>query len=244
MYIEKLTVRGYEAGIDGRVKIQALCNYMEEAAGNHASQLGCGIETLRDQGLTWVLARARMVLHGTPPYPGERIAVHTWPVGTERLLFRRDYRLHSAGGACILSGVSNWVLMNSTTRKLEKMPAWAASLTTPEAGTALEDGEIRLPVLANGIPGPEFTVRLADIDQNGHVNNVRYIEFGLEGAVRYQQEQGGSAGAGTLCALDIIFRAEALFGDSIVCATGPDPTKRIRYSIRYAEKAPGKNWPE
>lgn len=241
VFQETFALRGYEAGGHGRVSLRTLCNYMEEAAGKHAEALGCGLEAMREQGITWVLARQRIEL-GYMPTPEEHLMVRTWPVGVERLSFRRDFHME-CNGHTVLRAVSHWVLMNATTRKLEKMPSWAQNLGFPQAGVALEEGDIRIPpvpfvccgskpaVAGNAmnaenapgaVAGPDFPVRLADIDSNGHVNNVRYADFALEAAHCFFASQGQAVGETALAGLDIVFRAEALWGDTIASASMPE----------------------
>ncbi|WP_034636863.1 acyl-[acyl-carrier-protein] thioesterase, partial [Desulfovibrio cuneatus] len=241
VFHETFAIRGYEAGGHGRVSLRTLCNYMEEAAGKHAEALGCGLDAMREQGITWVLARQRIEL-GYMPAPEENMVVHTWPVGVERLSFRRDFHME-CNGHTVLRAVSHWVLMNATTRKLEKMPPWAQSLAFPQAGLALEAGDIRIPPVplaflaetpavagnavgvkeaAAALPGPEFPVRRADIDSNGHVNNVRYVDFALEAAHCFFASQGQGVGERALAGLDIVFRAEALWGDTVASASMPE----------------------
>ena len=241
VFHETFAIRGYEAGGHGRVSLRTLCNYMEEAAGKHAETLGCGLDALREQGITWVLARQRIEL-GYMPVAEEQLVVHTWPVGVQRLSFRRDFHME-CNGHTVLRAVSHWVLMNATTRKLEKMPPWAQSLAFPQAGLALEAGDIRIPPVpslalvhepaakgnalgaeqaAFAVPGPEFPVRLADIDSNGHVNNVRFIDFALEAAHCFCASQRLPVGEFALAGLDIVFRADALWGDTVASASMPE----------------------
>ena len=241
VFHETFALRGYEAGGHGRVSLRTLCNYMEEAAGKHAEALGCGLEAMHEQGITWVLVRQRIEL-GYMPVAEEQLVVHTWPVGQERLSFRRDFHME-CNGHTVLRAVTYWVIMNTTTRKLEFMPPWAQSLAFPQAGLALENGDIRIPPVpcaffaeapavaggasgaeeaAGAVPGPEFPVRLADIDSNGHVNNVRYMDFALEAAHCFSASRGKAVGEPALAGLDIVFRAEALWGDIVASASMPE----------------------
>ena len=241
IFHETFALRGYEAGGHGRVSLRTLCNYMEEAAGKHAEVLGCGLDAMRKQGITWVLARQRIEL-GYMPVVEEPLVVHSWPVGVERLSFRRDFHME-CNGHTVLRAVTHWVIMITTTRKLEKMPPWAQSLAFPQAGLALEAGDIRIPPVpcaflaqtpatavrasvaegaAGAVPGPEFPVRLADIDSNGHVNNVRYMDFALEAAHCFFAGQGHAVGEAALLGLDIVFRAEALWGDTVASVNMPE----------------------
>ncbi len=213
-HTEQFTVRRTELGTDFRVRAQAVCNYMEEAAGNHAAALGVGVEHLAADGLAWVLAKMRILFQRFPE-AGERLSLETWPVSIERLQFRRDFSLCDAKGEEIITAVTQWVVLGIASRRIERIPQNIAHLRPENPRYAVADGDIRIPAIPDDPTrhaGPAFPIRLADIDQNQHVNNVRYVDFALEAAY-------SSGSAGPLRQLDLIFRAEGLRGDIIASAT-------------------------
>lgn len=205
---ECFIARQHEMDMDHLLRVQCICNYMEEAAGNHADALGAGLARLAKDNLAWVLAKMRLELFRRPG-PGEALRVDTWPVRLERVQFRRDFILYDAQENILATGVTQWVVMGLASRKLERFPLYIAELEPDNPPLAQESGDIRIPAVGETeMPGPLFPVRLADIDQNRHVNNGRYVDFALEAA-----EACGMAGR--LRRLDIIFRSEGLRGDVI-----------------------------
>jgi acyl-CoA thioesterase FadM len=231
---EDCLVRCYDVGPDERLRPERLCNYFEEAAGRHAAALGLGIDRLARDGHAWVLAKMRLVLSRLPR-AGERLRVTTWPVRVERLQFRRDFMAYDEAGAVPARAVTQWVIINLATRRLERFPAHIAALAPANPASALDDGDIRIPALdERALPGPSFPVRLADIDRNRHVNNSHYVEFALEAALSANKTTGASAAAEhdrlaalapeeELRGLDILFRAEGRFGDLIATRGMPEP---------------------
>lgn len=219
VYEEAFTTRFHEMGMDHLLRVQCICNYMEEAAGKHAEALGVGIERLERDKLAWVLAKMRLELNDRPgPEQGVRIA--TWPVKVERLQFRRDFIMYGENGDVLAAAVTQWVVMGLESRKLERFPLYVREMEPESPQLALEDGDIRIPAVSGDAPeGPVFPVRLADIDQNRHVNNGRYVDFALESA----EVMGAEAGAMELRRLDLLFRAEGLRGDIIASRAMPEP---------------------
>ena len=216
---EVFLTRRYELDTDHLLRVQCICNYMEEAAGAHADALGVGISRLLEDNLTWALAKMRLILHRRPG-PGENITVVTWPVSVERVQFRRDFILYDSRDTIFATAVTQWVVMGTQSRRLERFPFYIAELQPEDPPLAQENGDIRIPVADDSGPtgypvGLSFPVRLADIDQNRHVNNGRYIDFSLEAADR-------AGASGDLCQIDIIFRAEGLRGDVIAVKTAPE----------------------
>lgn len=237
IYIEHFMTRQHELGPDRLLRVQCVCNYMEEAAGKHADSLGVGLARLQEQDLAWVLVKMRLRLHSRPG--AERpVRVDTWPVAVERAQFRRDFLLFDDAGGLLASAVTQWVVMGTKSRKIERLPDFIVELQPENPPRAEEDGDIRIPALKDdAAPGPVFPVRLADIDQNLHVNNGRYTDFSLEAADVFMhgapvhefgrqpaqppqvsaQARAASGGVPQLTLLELIFRAEAVRGD-VVCS--------------------------
>lgn len=213
-HVEHFLTRRYEMGRDHLMRPQCICNYMEEAAGIHADKLGVGLDRLAQDGLAWVLAKMRLRLFRRPA-PGERVVLETWPVSVERVQFRRDFILYDESRQTLATAVTQWVIMGLASRRVERFPSRFAALVPDNPPLAQESGDIRIPPVDNGRPGPLFPIRLADIDQNEHVNNGRYIDFALEAA-----HTAGKPGEPVQ--IDLIFRAEALRGDTIACATATE----------------------
>lgn len=224
-HVETFIPRQYELGPDYRIRVQSAACYMEEAAGNHATALGVGLTHLREHDITWVLAKLRLILHRLPG-AGEEVRVVTWPVRVERLQFRRDFFMYGPGDEVLAAAVTQWVLLGLSSRRMERMPGDILRLQPENPPLAVHDADIRVPAVKDGRSGPVFPVRMADIDQNNHVNNSRYMDFILEAAA--------SEGApGRLAQLDVMFRAESRFGDVIASASAPeaDDSRILNHSL-------------
>ncbi|MDR2489291.1 MAG: acyl-ACP thioesterase [Desulfovibrio sp.] len=213
-HVETFFTRRHEMGQDRLMRIQCICNCLEESAVIHADMLGVGLERMAADNLAWVLAKMRLRLYRRPG-PGERITVETCPVGIERLHFRRDFVLYDQAGQILATSVTQWVVMGLSSRRVERLPAHMAALATEHSPLVDEGGDIRIPRAGKGQAELFFPVRLADIDQNQHLNHVHYVDFALEGACL--------AGKGGLPKrIDLLFRAEALYGDVIGCLTAKE----------------------
>ena len=63
---EKFRIRTYECGIDGRIKIYSLMQYLQEIAAHHAEQLGLGFDRLGEMNGYWVLSNIRIEISRLP----------------------------------------------------------------------------------------------------------------------------------------------------------------------------------
>ena len=87
---ETIRVRSYEVDKSKRASLFSLVNYFQEAASNNAADLGASVYDLRERGVSWVLHRMQIEVSRFPDH-GETILVRTWPSGSEKIYFYRDF---------------------------------------------------------------------------------------------------------------------------------------------------------
>lgn len=227
LWTETFRARFYEVGPDGCITLQALVNYFQEAAANHAADLGVGMEHLFARGQSWMLSRFFVQLSRFPAWK-EPVTVETWPAGNERMFALRHFRLRS-GEAELGFGASAWLLIDLGRRRPLR-PDIARDLDVP--GPAID--------LAHRLPGRVeaptaracervFHVRASDLDMNRHVNNVAYMDWALE-AVPPETRQ-----ARRLRSLQVEFLAECGQGEQIVSACAPDGDACFRHGMYRAD---------
>lgn len=221
---ENFKVRGYEVGPDQRVPLQNLCGYMEEAAALHAAELGLAVEELARQGLAWVLARTQMLFEELP-YLGDcdladealsQVQVKTWPVAVDKLQFRRDF-LMSWRGRVFARAVTDWVIINLGSRRVERVPEFIRKMQPENPELVMPAEKLKLTGQDGAPTLASFTVRRADIDRNNHVNNARFTEWLIESVPE------GFVESGRLKGIQILYRAEGLFGDTVLARGAEDP---------------------
>ncbi len=215
----EFSVRLYETDGCGTLAVGSLCDYLQEAAGNHAGVFGVSVSQLMERNLTWVLARLRVRIERLPS-AGERLEVHTWPSGVERLFALRDFRVLDDEGAVVASALSAWLVIDTATRR----PVRIQSVFDPPDAAVPRALDIGVEKLAEKTPkdgqvGREtaIVVRLADLDANEHVNNARIAEWIVEGAGPEAFRQS------RIRALDIDFLAETRHGDTVISRAAAIP---------------------
>lgn len=204
-------VRSYETGVRNRLSLPSVCNYLQEAAGEHAERLGFGILELQARGISWMLARLHLKLARDVPW-GADVKVVTWPSGLKgRLVALRDFRLFAADGDPILEGVSEWLTVDLAAQRIVRPSEDFARLVPPDVARvalAVADGHGKFAALAKVDQAARILVRRADHDFNDHVNNVHYVEWALEALPE-------SFRARSVRELDIVFRQAAHAGDEL-----------------------------
>ncbi|MGD1146670.1 MAG: acyl-ACP thioesterase domain-containing protein [Thermoanaerobaculaceae bacterium] len=232
VWTDTYTVRAHEVGNHGHASTVALCNWLQETAGNHATHLGWGIEGLMGQGMTWVLSRLHLVLDRAPSWR-EQVNVTTWPAGAQRVFALREFELRTDGGT-FGRATSGWLMLNVATRRPVRPTKDVEAMGRRTPPRVLDDAFAKLPEVER----PEFEriieVRFADLDMNDHANNVSVVAWALE-ALPDEFALGGR-----LAELEVEFRAESRHGERIAVRVEREPGEAPAFRHTLVRESDGR----
>jgi len=117
---EKFRIRTYECGVDGRIKIFSLMQYLQEIAALHAGQLGLGFDKLSEMGGSWVLSNIRIEISRLPGREDE-VTLKTWPSGYSRTIATREFVGKDQNGSELFRAGSEWMVLNKNTNRLKNL---------------------------------------------------------------------------------------------------------------------------
>jgi len=170
----------FHVDFTGKLTMGVLGNHLLNCAGFHAADRGFGIAELNENHYTWVLSRLAIELEDMPRQY-EDFSINTWIENVYRLFTDRNFELRDKNGKTIGYARSVWAMISMESRK----PADLISLHGNNLGQYVSDrecpinkpGRIKVSVDA---PVEEYQTRYSDIDINGHVNSIKYIEHILD----------------------------------------------------------------
>jgi acyl-ACP thioesterase len=205
----------------GRLSMAGVFKLLGDAAEAEAQTRGLSLEALLKVNLGWMLRSARVELEAEPPRAGELLSIETWPSGRRGLFAETDFLLYDGGGQRIGAATSTWLAVDLLKRRPARLPQQVLSIAIPDRprvfspgpGTGTAGFELEP---AASAPQVEVIVGLDDLDHNFHLNHLRYIEWSL---APVSSEQRASS---RLVSIDVLFRAEAFFGDAITASSDAD----------------------
>lgn len=171
----------FHADFNGKLTLGVLGNHLLNCAGFHATDRGFGMATLNEENYTWVLSRLAIEMEDMPNQY-EKFSVETWVENVYRLFTDRNFAILNQEGKAIGYARSIWAMINMNTRK-------PADLLSMHGGGitnyVLNDKEcpIEKPArikVTTEEAAASLIARYSDIDINGHVNSIRYIEHILD----------------------------------------------------------------
>jgi len=205
-------VRSYECDPMGAATLPTVCNYLQETASLHAEALGFSRSNFAAEGanISWVLTRLRVKMRRYPRWE-ECVTVGTFPRAGRRITAERDFELR-IGAEPVGVATSEWMIIDLATRKIVPIPAFVCARADDERPPVLgESAFSKLRWTCRETAGEmPFRARRGDIDLNGHVNNVRYIEW----LVETLPDAFGPIGD-----FEIAFKSETLAGDEVRAAS-------------------------
>ena len=176
----KFVAEPFHCDFTGKLTMSVLGNHLLNCAGFHAADRGFGIATLNENHYTWVLSRLAIELEEMPR-EYESFSIQTWVENVYRLFTDRNFAILDHEGNAVGYARSVWAMISMETRK-------PADLLTLHGGSITDyvcdkDCPISKPgriKVTEKTPLVEYRTKYSDIDINGHVNSIKYIEHILD----------------------------------------------------------------
>ena len=158
---------------------------LQQAAVNHAEQLGFGFTDISKENISWVLFRMNIQINRLPLL-NEEITIVTWPRSISGISASRDFEMTSDDtGETLCKASSDWLIIDLDSRKPQRMDRFTDKDYLHNNKKALSE---KPPKTKNRCDFKElFTVKThySDLDMNGHVIAHKYFSW-LQDAV-YKQ---------------------------------------------------------
>ncbi len=162
-----------------QIKPSAVLDLFQDAAGQHAEELGVGFAQMLARSYLWVLVRIRFRIIKAP-VRYQDVRVKTWPLEPNRLSYRREYCITDENEEVLIIGTSEWVVMHSEKRRLLSVPD-LYPFTSGFCEDVMFEGKLgKVQDFEASAAAHSIAVRFCDLDINGHVNNTKYADYALD----------------------------------------------------------------
>ena len=159
-----------------------LGNNLLNAADFHSNDRGYGVNYLNTINKTWVLSRLAIELDETPA-TYDKFIIETWVDSVMRYFTNRNFKITNEDGHIYGYGKSIWAMIDTETRE----PVDIMKVDNETISKHIEtnyDNPIkkssRVKLDSNLILQKSIIAHYNDVDINGHVNSIKYIEHILD----------------------------------------------------------------
>jgi len=179
MFTLKRSILYSQLSPDKNVSAAEFFRFFQDAAVAHTTACGYSLEKLSELNRAWILLSVHLKLE-KPLRLGEEIQIKTWTYDFSRVSGPRAFVVeNSKTGIVFANAVAMWAFVDAETGRPKEIPA--DMLCQFGNGKSAELPYIRrAPKFDTETHVGDFRVLKRDLDSNGHMNNVRYIEYAME----------------------------------------------------------------
>ena len=222
----------FHCDFSGRMFLGHLGNQMLNAADFHSTDRGFGMKYLMTINRSWVLSRLAIEMEEMPAQH-EHFTVETWVESAMKYFPSRNFCVSDGNGHIYGYGRSVWAMIDTESRQ----PTDIFSIDNGAINDWIVDdkpcpiekgGRVKM---SENVPLiRSIDVNYNDIDINGHVNSVKYIEHVLDlwGVDWYREHH--------LKRFEIAYVAEAHQGEKL--SLYREQTAEKEYCVRLAKSDP------
>ena len=176
----QLMTEPFHVDFTGHLTIGVLGNHLLNVAGFHSHDRGFGIDRLNKEHYTWVLSRLALEMFDLP-YQYEPFTIETWVENVYRLFTDRNFAVLNKEGKPIAYARSVWAMIDTETRKpIDLMAIHDGDIAGYICDKECPIGKPSRIKVNSQEPVAVLPVKYSDMDINGHVNSIRYIEHILD----------------------------------------------------------------
>lgn len=232
------TAEPFHCDFSHRLFIGHLGNHMLNAADYHSSERGYGMNYLNPLHKTWVLSRLAIEMTEMP-HAYDKFNVATWVDGAMKYFTSRNFAVSSQDDGHVYGyGRSIWALIDTDSRQPTDILSIRNGLINEYIDTDTpcpisKPSRVQLSPDAPVVRTAD--VCYSDIDVNGHVNSVKYIEHVLD-TFSIDDFKGRH-----IKRFEIAYVAESYYGDKLQFSH--EQTGEDEHVVRIDKIAAGDNKP-
>lgn len=214
-YMDKISSYGFMAepfqcDFDKHLFMGILCNQLLNAADYHAHERNMGMKQLNVDSKTWVLSRFSLLIDKMPVMY-DKYTITTWVDSIKRFFTHRNFEIKNDEGERYALASTVWAMIDVETRQPVNLATYKDGYImqcyTEDYGSGVKSSRVTLG--DNLELKGEHVVRYSDLDPNGHVNSMKYIDhvFDILPPSWFKQH--------TPKLLEVAFVAEGYYGDTL-----------------------------
>ena len=207
------TVEAYQTDFRGKATLSMIGNCLIHAASQHATNRGFGFGDMAGRHTAWVLSRLAIELESYP-CADETLEVRTWITEVGRFFTHRCFELGDSNGQIYGYARSIWAAIDTETRRPTVLDAPALTPYLSDRPCPIAP-PARIQPAEEGDAAETYRVRYSDLDINGHMNSMKYVEHFLDLFDKTQFETHEAT------RLDIAYLTEGRYGMTLQLCCQP-----------------------
>ena len=211
IFTEKIKPGVKDTGKDNKIKNRAILEILENVGSYHSDKVGYGVLDIENTQLTWILLDWKLKVLNRPKY-GQTLTINTWGRNMQKFFTYRDYEIYDESNNLCVIATSKWALINVKTGKLFRLTEDVINRYSPELKQVFTNEKIEKLIVPEKFSNiMEYKVIRKDIDLNGHLHNLYYLDLAYEALPEDVYENRPFDN------IEITYKKEIKIGDKIIC---------------------------
>lgn len=186
---ENFKVEIKDIGKHNYIKNKAILEMFENIGTHHSDIAGYGPNSIDEKGVSWVLLDWKLKVMQRPKY-GEQVTVNTWGRSKKKAYTYRDFEMYNQKGELCAIGTSKWALIDIKAGRVTRLTDEILEKYKLEEKKVFEEEELdKIKIQEESILELEYKVSRRDIDLNGHMHNLYYLDLAYEALPEDAYEQ-------------------------------------------------------
>ena len=229
-YIKNYEVNYHDVDRNLKCKLSSIMNFLCDIGNCQSEELGDTIEHLVESNGAWVFYKYDIKVHKYPKYR-DIITVETQSIGFKKFYAYRGYTIKDSLGNTLVEAVALFFLINIEKRRPMRIPNEKYIIYGENKDISKEVEMEDIKNIKRIDNEKSFQIRYSDIDSNGHVNNVKYVELAIEAVPQeiisdYNLER-----------VKVIFEKETTYGDIVSILTEVEEVNENLYITSHVIKS-------
>lgn len=180
IFSENVKMQLKDIGKENYIKNRAILEIFENIGTHHSDLAGYGPNDIKKTGCSWVLLDWKVQVLKRPRY-GQNLKVNTWGRTQKRAYTYRDFEIYDEQGKLYVIATSKWALINIHTGKVVRLTNEILEKYQIEEKNVFEEEELgKIDIPENYQSELSYKISRRDIDINGHMHNLYYLDLAYE----------------------------------------------------------------
>lgn len=177
---EKFKIGLKDIGKNDEIKNVAILEFLEDIGGRHSDLAGYGVNDIPKTHLGWILLDWKLKVIKRPKY-GQELTIKTWGRERNKAFTYRDFEIYDDNNNLCVIATSKWAVVDVRYRKLARLTDEIMEKYQIEDKHVFEEKDIKKVSIPEKFERSiDYTVTRKDIDLNGHMHNLYYIDLAYE----------------------------------------------------------------
>lgn len=210
---KKYTIGVHHVGIFGLITNSGILNLFEDIACSHSDMAGYGLMQIPETHLSWVLLNWKVYVLKRVKY-GTQVTLKTWARCANSFFTLRDFEMYDDENNLVCIASTKWTLIDVDKGGMTRIPAEVIGCYKPQDDRSVfgenDIKKIKEPELPE-TPTFVFQIQRRDIDVNGHMHNLYYLDYAYEALPQnvYEKPEANR--------FEIMYKSGAKLGNSVAC---------------------------